>query len=274
MARTLNEIQNQIFETVANDNILSTQLTSTSKVAVWKLLVFVIAFAIYTHELIVERNAENSRPHNLPWYREQALAFMDGHELIWKDGQFKYDTTGMSEQDIVNAKKVTHVAVTEAANGVLVIKTANNQTGSTQPLATAVHERFQDYMKQIKDAGNRLEYINQNADDLQLTLTVWVDELIIDVASGQLVNDANTYPVLDACEAYLNQLEFNGTFIKTFLIDKIQQAVGVKIPRVEVLEHRTGANPFQVVEEYILPFAGHFKYTSINVTYKKYNEVA
>lgn len=273
MARKLDEIQNELVQLVATDSVLSTKLTSTSRVSVWRLIIYVVSFGIWVHEQIVEKNAENSRPHTKRWYREQAMNFIDGLELTWKSGQFQFDTTGMTPSQIEDAKPVTHCAITEAANGVLVIKTATENGSATVPLDVDVHGRFQDYMAQIKDAGNRLNYINTTADDLQLDLTVWVDPLVIDVNTGQLV-DGTAYPVIDACNAYLNALEFNGVFVKTFLIDRIQQAVGVKVPRVEQLRHRAGINPYANVEEYVLPFSGHFKYQTINVIYKKYSEVA
>ncbi len=274
MARKLDEIQNQMLETVAADPTLSARLTSTSRVAVWRLIVYVVAFAIWLHEQIVELNAENSRPHTKRWYREQALAFMDGHPLIWKDGSFKYDTTGMTTQQIMDAQPVSHVAIDETANGILVVKTATNGINGTEPLPMAVHGRFTSYMGQIKDAGNRLEYINQQPDDLQLKLTVWVDDMAIDIATGERLDTPGTFPVEDACRGYLDSLEFNGAFIKTFLVDALQKVDGVKIPKVKFLNHRVLANPFEDVEEYVLPFSGHFTYNLLLIEYKKYNEVA
>lgn len=272
--RTIQEIENQITATIAGDVVLSEKLTSTSKVSIWRLIVFIVSYAIFLHEQIVEKNAENSRPHTRRWYREQALGFMDGFELIWKDGQFQYDTSGMSDAEIEEAKPITHVAITEAANGVLVIKTATKEGNGTVPINSGTHSRFQSYMGQIKDAGNRIEYINQAADDLRLELIVWVDDLIIDVNTGESLETPGTFPVEDACKEYLNALEFNGAFVKTFLVDAIQQVNGVKIPKVEALMHRETLSSFETVEEYVLPFSGHFRYDAIDIDYKRFNDVA
>lgn len=274
MARTLDDIQNEILTAVADDAVLSEKLTSDSKVSIWRMLVYIVSFAIFIHEQIVNANAENSRPHTKRWYREQALAYMDGQELIWQNGQFKYDTDGMSDSQIAAAKPVSHVAITEAANGVLIVKTATAGSNGTEPLAPAVHGRFMSYMGQIKDAGNRLQFINQMSDDLRLTLTVWIDDLTIDIDTGESLIVPGTFPVENACKGYLNQLEFNGAFVKTFLVDAIQKVDGVKIPKVILLEHRTLANPFEAVEEYILPFSGHFKYENLTITYKRFDDLA
>lgn len=272
--RSIEEIENEIIEAVEADTVLSQQLTSTSRTAIWRLLAYIVAFAIWLHEQIVEKNAENSRPHTLRWYREVALEFVDGQNLIWKDGQFQYDLAYLTDAETEALKKVKHVAVVEAANGKLVIKTATNGSLGSEPLEVEVHQRFKSYMEQIKDAGNRLEYINAPADSLRLTLTVWVDDMIIDMESGDLLN-GNGNPVQEACQTYLNEVEFNGAFIKTFLTDKLQEQPGIKIPKIELLEHQTvNSVNWEEIDEYVLPFSGHFKYDLINVTYKKYNEVA
>lgn len=259
---------------VAEDGVLSEKLTSSSKTSIWRLLLFIFAQALHFHEKIVEKNAENSRPHTARWYRQQALDYMDGKELTWKDGQFKYDISAMTDAEIEAAKVISHVALAEAANGVLVIKTAKDGNAGTVPLEDDVHDRFESYMAQIKDAGNRLSYINTDADHLKLALTVWVDDMIINVNTGESLQELGTFPIKDACEKYLNELEFNGAFIKTYLTDEIQKSGGVKIPKVELLEHQKAAEPFESVDEYVLPYSGHFHYSAINITYKKYNEVA
>lgn len=276
MARKITEIQDEILKTIETDSVLSEKLTSTSKTSIWRLFVYIISYALFLHEQIVDKNAENSRPHTKRWYREQALNFMDGHDLVWKNGQFMYDTTNMSSTDIAAAKPVTHVAITEAANGVLVIKTARIESDSeTHPLDSDVHSRFRRYMEQIKDAGNRLSYINQPADELDLTLTVYVDDMLIDTETGTLVSDADSAPIEIACKEYLNQLEFNGAFVKTYLVDALQKVEGVRLPRVENLLHREWSQgAWEEIEEFVLPYSGHFKYQSLIIEYKSIHEVA
>ena len=62
MGRTLQDIQKQIYDKIAETSALS-GLTSTSKVAIWRLWVYIVSFALWVHEQVVETNAENSRPH-------------------------------------------------------------------------------------------------------------------------------------------------------------------------------------------------------------------
>lgn len=264
--RKLEDIQNSMINLVQGDPVLGSQLTSTSNTALWRLWIYIFAFALYLHEQIVERNAENSRPHTRQWYREQALAFVDGAPLIWKDGQFSFDMS-FAPGELEDVRPVKRVALAEAPNGVLVIKTAGIGSAGTEPLDGAVHERFKSYMNQIKDAGNRLDFINLPADELELELKVWVDDLIINLSTGELVNESGVVPVEDACMDYLSQLEFNGAFFKTFLTDRLQKADGIKVPMIVRLRHRVSGGVWKTVEEYIEPHSGHFIYDSISVEY-------
>jgi len=111
MARTIAEIQEQILDErdkveqfnalqvlttdEKRDQTISEQLTSTSKASIWRLWVYIVATAIWLHEKVVERNALISRPHTLAWYREQALNYVAGADLIWKDGYFQFDLSGI-----------------------------------------------------------------------------------------------------------------------------------------------------------------------------------
>lgn len=239
--------------------------TSTSKVAIWRLWVYVIAFCIWVHEKIVAKNAENSRPHTIKWYRDQCLNYLDGLALTWKDGQFAYDTTGIT--DIEERRIIARCAVLESNNGELVIKVARLVNGVLMPLTAAQLARFEAYIKQIKDAGNRIRVINQLADNLKATLNVYVDVSIIDLQTGKLLNTTgDVYPVKDAINNYLANLEFNGAFVKEFFRDELQKAEGVKRPLIDVLQSQYSGFPFSDILDWKVPNAGYFKIDDANLT--------
>ncbi len=269
MARTIDQIQNEIYQRIANDQTLSTELTSTSKVAIWRLWVYIIAFAIWIHEAIVEENAKNSRVHTLLWYQSQALLFLDGIDLQWENGQFSYPTL---IEDIEARKLVKRCAVLENKDGELVIKITGDRN---QPLEDNQERRFTTYMNEIKDAGNRLKIVNREADSLKLHLDVYVDTLVIDLDTGQYLETSQTYkPVEDSIENYLNHLEFNGALIKNRLIDAVQEAQGVYDLEIKVLQHRYGELPFTNVGRLIVPDAGHFKIEELVINYHSNSYVA
>ena len=275
--RTILEIQQSILDaraSASNLNALQVLTTSeqtlssansTSKVAIWRLWVWIMAYALHIHERIVERNAQNSRPHTIRWYREQCMNFLDGLPLVWKDGQFQYDLTNV--QDAENRKIVDRVAVLESENGELVLKVAKDIGGILQPLTPAELVRFKAYVGQIKDAGNRTRFINESADLLAIDLTVYVDPLVIDLQTGQLLSDASgRFPVKDAIRTYLQNLEFNGALVRTFLQDAIQKAEGVRLPIINSVASQYAGFAFVNIVEVRVPESGYFDITDSDLT--------
>ena len=236
-----------------------------SEVSLEAILFNIVSYAIFFHEQIVSKNAENSRPHNIPWYQEQAYAFLDGLALVWMDGQFKYNTTGVL--NVAERKIIKRCAVIESNDGDLVLKVATQNGTLTEPLTAPQLERFKNYMQHMKDAGNRLRFINQPADLLKITLNVYVDIAVIDLVTGKLLNTTEeVYPIKDAIYNYLANLEFNGAFVKEFLKNEIQLAQGVKLSLIESLEWKYAAFPFVPVGEFKIAEAGYFSILPENLT--------
>ncbi len=213
MSRTIAEIQTEILDEKDRQSVLA-GLTNESKTAIWRLWTYIVATAIWIHEQIVERNARISRPHTLDWYRSQALDFIDGQPLIFRDGFFEFDTEGLSESEIEDLKIVKHCAVSEIdletiinpegdltlnteinqnSNsvqllsdyfhnqvGVVFMKVAKNEgENNIVPLDAEEQARLREFIRRIKDAGNQIQISSIPGDKLKLDLRVYVDPLLI-----------------------------------------------------------------------------------------------
>jgi hypothetical protein len=82
MARTVNQIQKTMLDAVAADIVLSPQLTSTSKRAIWRLWTFIVAVAISVLEQLVDawrvdiENKVAAAPPGSPlWIQDQVFKF-------------------------------------------------------------------------------------------------------------------------------------------------------------------------------------------------------
>jgi len=80
MARSIEQINNEIIKAKESEPAL-VGLTSTSKVAIWRLWAYITAFVIYTLELIFDQHKAEVldaltqlKPHTARWYRNKALA--------------------------------------------------------------------------------------------------------------------------------------------------------------------------------------------------------
>ncbi len=256
MARTIAEIQQVIF-TEKEKYFELDALNSTSKSAIWRLWVFVVSTAIWLHENIVERNALLSRPHTLNWYREQAFSYIPGADLIWEDGYFRFNTDGIA--DVEAAKLIKYCAISERLFsdvfsgdddvtqnteelikeyyynqvGIVTIKVAKEVGGVPSQLTTGEKLPFIAFMNEIKDAGTQLRIISTAGDKIRIVMEVYVDPLVIytdGVNAGALISNSSIKPVEDIIRDYLRNLEFNGAFVPTFLIDRVQNVEGVQLP--------------------------------------------
>lgn len=276
MARTIQEIQTLILQAKAQEPALS-ELNSTSKVAIWRLWVYIIAVAIWSleklfdlHRADIDKRLAELKPHTARWYRSKALAFQYGFDLLTDSD--KFNNTGHTEEQIEASKIVKYSAVVESPNeGRLIVKIAGEQGEQLQPITDAQKQAFEAYLQEIKDAGVRLSVVNYQPDVLHLQMKIIYDPLVLD-SNGQSIIHA-TKPVETAIKEYLKRLPFNGELVLAHLIDELQQAEGVKIPHLVLAQSKhigTNGNygAFEAIEISKIPTAGYFTIDNFNdITY-------
>ncbi len=171
---------------------------------------------------------------------------------------------------------------------------------------------FKEYIAKIKDAGNQVYITSDDGDILKLNLNVYVDPLSIyinpkdieyyklktlskpspeelqklaqyeldlknnplDTDNGSLILDRSFFPALDAVKDHLRNIEFNGAFVKTYLVDAIQKAEGIKIPVLNKIQTSIARNPNDSQDpalldvtpiEYFIPKAGYFDIDALQI---------
>ena len=276
MARSIQEIQTLILQAKAQEPALN-ELNSTSKVAIWRLWVYIIAVAIWSLEKIfdihradIDKRLAELKPHTARWYRSKALAFQYGFDLL--PDSDKFNNTGHTEEQIEASKIVKYSAVVESPNeGRLIVKIAGEQGEQLQPITDAQKQAFEAYLQEIKDAGVRLSVVNYQPDVLHLQIKIVYDPLVLD-SNGQSIIHA-TKPIETAIKDYLKRLPFNGELVLAHLIDELQQAEGVRIPHLVLAQSKhigTNGNygAFEAIEISKIPTAGYFTIDNFNdITY-------
>jgi hypothetical protein len=271
--RTLNEIQESILlkksqasslnalEVLTTDEKQTTEnLNSNSKVAIWRLFVYIQAIAIFLHEQIfsihrreIEELIALNKLHTAKWYKGKALAFQFGFDIGELD---YYDNTGVDEAQVLNSLVVKQASV-EEIGGRLKIKVAGeSSTGLLQPVTDPQKAAFTQYMSLVRDAGTRLEIVSRPPDELGLMIDLYFDPLILD-GNGARLDGTNNQPVSEAIEAFLYDLEFNGELILTKLTDFLQKVEGVNEPVIKTASARFGVNPYEVINEYYIADSGY-----------------
>lgn len=275
MARKIEEIQQGMFNTIAaNENLAG--LNSTSKVSIWRLFVFIVAYAIWLLETIFDQHKkevddiiEAKMPHRKQWYRTKALAFQYGFALMLDTD--KYDNTGYTTEQIEASKVIKYAAVTKSGDQ-LYIKIATETDGILAPIATEVITAFGSYMEDIADCGVKYLVVNNLPDILNLYIQIFRNPLVLD-ANGMSILNGN-YPVKEAINEYMKQLPFNGELVLAHLVDKLQQVEGVKIPNIyyatsEAIDINTGEYlPAEFIDVKTVPVAGYFTIPNFdNISY-------
>nr|DAU24396.1 MAG TPA: Baseplate structural protein [Caudoviricetes sp.] len=272
MARSIQEIQTLILQAKAQEPALS-ELNSTSKVAIWRLWVYIIAVAIWSleklfdqHRADIDKRLAELKPHTARWYRSKALAFQYGFDLL--PDSDKFNNQGHTEEAIEASKIVKYSAVIESKNeGRLIVKIAGEQGDTLQPITDAQKQAFEAYLQEIKDAGVRLSVVNYQPDVLHLQMKIIYDPLVLD-SNGQSIIHA-TKPVEETIKSYLKRLPFNGELVLAHLIDALQQAEGVKIPHLVLAQSKNitssgSYGAFETIEISKIPTAGYFTIDNFN----------
>ena len=276
MARSIQDIQQLIYAQKAQEPALE-NLNSTSKVAIWRLWVYIISVAIWSleklfdlHRTDIDKRLTELKPHTARWYRSKALAFQYGYYLAHDSD--KYNNQWLTDEQIEVSKIIKYSAVVESKNeGRLIVKIAGEQGDTLQPITDAQRQSFEAYLQEIKDAGVRLSVVNYQPDVLHLQMKIIYDPLVLD-SNGQSIAKA-TKPVEETIISYLKRLPFNGELVLAHLIDALQQAEGVKIPHLVLAQSKNITSSgeygaFETIEISKIPTAGYFTIDNYNdITY-------
>ena len=275
MARTFKEVYDSLIaekNTMANLNTLQpnidssqtllNDLTTTSKVARWRLEFAVFAIAIVVLEnlwdsflALVNLVVSNAQAGTSRWYKARVLDFQYGDPLVLVNNKFVYSP-------INNANKIISQCAIVDGNPVI-IKVAKSIANVLAPITNAEKTALNAYVQQIKFAGTYTSIISFPPDELALVLSIKYDPLVLD-STGQIIASPGTYPVLDAINTYLKNLEFNGDLVLNKLIDALQVAPGVANPVLVTASARIGTNPFVTFTEKYSSSAG---YMILNTTF-------
>lgn len=205
-----------------------------SKVSIENILFDVIAYALWVFYNLLELYKSDineviseSRIHTQKWFRAKALEYMHGYALNDSD---KYDTTGLTDQEIASAKLIANAAPVKM-RGFLRMKVVKMVANELAPLSPAELSSFGTYMNYVTDAGTYVVATSNEADDLKLTLDVYYDNLVM-AGDGSRLDGTSSTPVLDAIHDYLKSLRFNGSFIESKLEKEIETVEGVTMVKV------------------------------------------
>lgn len=239
-----------------------------SKVSVESIIMYVVAFAIYTLERLfnIHSNEINElvaaqKPHTTRWYHSKILAFQYGRPLL-PDSDI-YDI--VVEEEMI----VKHAAVVEY-QGKLFVKVAKGDTAK-EPLNPDELQAIKSYMAEIKDAGVRVDVVSKPADHIAIAMNIYYDPMVLSSTGISLASGDDV--VRNAISHYVEHaIPFDGQFRTIDLIDVLQNTPGVVIPELvdvrtvshDDYESSTDDPPWVTVTAYHNPVSGYYKIYNSN----------
>lgn len=276
MARSIKEIYDRIidqkqtfsdlevylptYDQSAFEALLS-DLTSNSKVAIWRLWAFITAVALYFHERIfdkhkeeVETIAQSMQVGKLEWYASEAKKFQFGFPLSFDNNTFKFYYLDNSSEDAVSARIIARVSAREVFSSNYTgirIKVAKLQGEVLIPLTEDELEAITFYIQRIAFAGIPVEVWSREADKVKYNIRVWFD--------GVLPEENVLIAIQQAINSYLTAIEFDGILYRTKLIDTLQNISSVRDIEIVSLQSKIASSSIWIdASRFIEPESGYF----------------
>lgn len=264
MARTIAEIKKEITDVfLTNGTIMALYGVNPeksfedqfSKMSLESILFHVIATCIWTLEKLFDRHRQEItelinelRPHSLRWYANKAKAYRDGYSLV--PDTDRYDDTGLSDEAIRSAQVVKYAAV-EERSAIVFIKVAGGEEGDRHPLTDDQAAGLKEYFMEVKDAGVRLQIINEIPNEFDLDIDVYYNPQVFDKELKDKNNQEKKVHNLIA--SFVENLPFNGEYRNSALIAALLGLEGIEL--VDLKEARVDGVPIQAK---CIPEHGYF----------------
>lgn len=243
--------------------------TYFSKVSIVSILFYVVACAVWVlenlldlHKQEVNTRIEEILPHRPKWYRDKVLAFLKDMPLI--SDTDRYDTDGMSEDEIAAARFVKHaVAMENRDASILTIKVAGEAGGKRCRLDDDTESQLAAYIGEIKDAGVRINLVNIAPDIFNCEIDIYYNPMLLPENIEQSCRDA--------IQKYIENLPFNGEYTNMELVDTLQKVEGVKIPEFKsATTAANGESTLSAIDARCVPAAGYFVPNNIVLNMRAY----
>jgi len=246
MARTISEIYDSLNQVKSNMTELAGLVTestgqpvdtssnlildasSGSKVAKWRLWLWIVAVASWVIENIAESRVSEiaaivngQRPHTLRWYEAETLKWQYGHDLEWiNDDHWGYVV------DDPDSRIVSAASASETELGFIELKGARIINGWYQPLSEEEVLHLEAFWSRYKDAGVKVVIVTAEADVLKFNATVVRNRLIL-AADGTLLRDSGVNPLSQELAEYIANVPFNGIIRITDIEAAAKAAEGI-----------------------------------------------
>lgn len=209
-----------------------------SIVSIENILFNIVAFSILIFELMLDTFSKETdeeiakqKIHSKKWYRQKALDFQYGFDLI--DDTDEFDNSNATQEEIEASKIIKQAdcvkLISSTGYGILRVKVATEVNNELAPLSVDQLNAVKYYfLRKVTDAGTQLRVTSANPDLLKLEIDVYFNPLIIS-SDGKRLDGSDDNPVKNKIIQYLKSLEFNGQLVLNKLENSIHDVEGIEI---------------------------------------------
>jgi hypothetical protein len=201
---------------------LMSDLNSGSKVAIWRLLIWINAFSVWTLEKLFDTHkaevtdlANAAIAGNDAWLVNQAKLFELGNTTLTVSGEMRA-VYAVSDP----ANRIITLAGISRENGRAVLKVLKGESPAEVPLSDSELTAFRSYINRIKFAGTRLAVVSRPVDVFRVTVSQLFYNGVYDPTN---VAENMVYALI----AYIEALPFNGAFAVNKAVQVMMEADGV-----------------------------------------------
>ena len=241
------------------------------RMSVENVIIHVVAVCCYVverlmgqHKKEVETMISVKVPHSSRWYCDKTLSFLDGEKLI--EDSDEYDLSRMTQEEIEAKRIVKYAVAVETENdgsNVLMIKVAGEDSeGNRQPLTNEGASRLKAYLGEIKDAGVKIDLVNEAPDQLILDLTIYYNALY--------KNDELKTQCEASLKQYVENLDFDGVWSRNGIVDAVRGVEGVELVQIKSVFVEGSSNRVGIESIYSRPHSGYCKLKNVNLTMQVY----
>lgn len=248
------ELHNNILDDTLTDPQL-TQLTSTSRTAIWRLWAFITAVCIWIHEYVwslyqkeIQTIADSAIPNTAAWLQKQVLLFQYGHDLLFENYRPYYTTIDLSARIVARAAVIDSVPA--------VVKVAKMSGSTLSPLSNTELTALGFYIDQIKPVGTPIQLLSLNPDKIKIVAEVHY--------KGLLSSSAVKQQVELSINNYLANLPFDGRLYLSELQDAIQSVQGIVDVYLAYVGFQIGLLPYEQITREHQTYAGYCEIDAAN----------
>lgn len=232
-------------------------LNSTSKVSIWRLLFWVVAYMQHIQETLwdtkekeLETIQANTPPHTKLWWDNICYAFQYGDATVVDSaGRVGYETVDEDKQIISRANVKTGTTTADSAAQVLIHVAKLDTDGITNvALETAERTAFSSYINDVKPLGVKTTINYDSVGTVSFFIDVYYDASILN-SGGTLISDPSRNIFQEQFDKWVDE-EVNAKSIinKNVFKSYIIEGEGINDCTTSSMQFKPGpGEPFQSV---------------------------